>query len=58
VVIVVGTVIHGMLVEGTMETMSKVALCALVLLAAMKVLADQWARRKRAPTGGESAARL
>src|SRR6188472_3897961 len=37
VVIVVGSVVHGMLVEGTMETMSKVALCALVLGAAIKV---------------------
>ena len=40
VVIVVGTVVHGMLVEGTMETMSKVALCALVLAAAIKVMAN------------------
>src|SRR5882762_351792 len=36
VVIVVGTVVHGMLVEGTMETMSKVAICALVLGATIK----------------------
>jgi hypothetical protein len=40
VVIVVGSVVHGMLVEGTMETMSKAALCALVLAAAIKVMAD------------------
>ncbi len=40
VVIVVGSVVHGMLIEGTMETMSKAALCALVLAAAMKVMAD------------------
>jgi predicted ferric reductase len=39
-IIVVGSVIHGMLVEGTMETMSKAALCALVLAAAIKVMAD------------------
>jgi len=32
-VIVVGTVVHALLIEGTMETMSKVALCALVLAA-------------------------
>src|SRR5215218_7544894 len=31
VVIVIGTVVHGILIEGTMETMSKVALCALVI---------------------------
>ena len=57
VVIVVGSVIHGMLVEGTMETMSKATLCALVLVAATKVMADLWARRKRATSGRESIAR-
>jgi predicted ferric reductase len=46
-VIVVGSVIHGMLIEGTMETMSKAALCALVLAAAIKVLADLWMRIKK-----------
>src|SRR6185312_3022702 len=56
VVIVVGSVIHGVLVEGTMETMSKVALCALVLGAAIKVMADLRVR-KRAPSRGESPAR-
>ena len=40
VVIVGGSVVHAMLVEGTMETMSKAALCALVLAAAIKVMAD------------------
>jgi predicted ferric reductase len=40
VVIVVGSVVHGMLVEGTMETMSKAALCALVLAAAIKVMVE------------------
>src|SRR3954471_20896730 len=38
VVIVVATVIHCLLVEGTMETVSKAALCALVLAAAVKVM--------------------
>ncbi len=56
VVIVVGSVVHVMLVEGTMETMSKAALCTLVLAAAIKVMADLWVRRKRA-TRGESVAR-
>src|SRR6476646_4702986 len=56
VVIVVGSVVHGMLVEGTMETMSKVALCALVLGAAIKVMADLRVR-KRATSRGESPAR-
>jgi hypothetical protein len=46
-VIVVGSVVHGLLIEGTMETISKVALCALVLAATLKVMADLrvWARR-------------
>ena len=57
VVIVVGTAVHGMLVEGTMETMSKVALCALVLGAAIKVMADLRVWRKRAPSRGQSPAR-
>lgn len=47
VVIVLGTVVHAVLIEGTMETMSKAALCALVLVATMKVMADLrvWAKR-------------
>jgi predicted ferric reductase len=40
VVIVAGSVVHGMLVEGTMETMSKAMLCALVVAATIKVMAD------------------
>jgi predicted ferric reductase len=50
VVIVGGSVIHGMLIEGTMETMSKAALCALVIAATIKVMADLWPWKKRAPT--------
>jgi predicted ferric reductase len=45
VVIVGGSVVHSMLVEGTMETMSKAALCALVIAAATKVMADLLVRR-------------
>ena len=47
VVIVLGSVVHGMLVEGTMETMSKAALCALVLGATIKVMVDLRVWRKR-----------
>ena len=39
-IIVVGTMVHALLIEGTMETVSKVALCALVLAATIKVVAD------------------
>ncbi|MGB6859593.1 MAG: ferric reductase-like transmembrane domain-containing protein [Pseudolabrys sp.] len=56
VVIVVGSVVHGMLIEGTMETMSKTALCALVLAAAIRVMVDL-VRRMRATSRGESVAR-
>ena len=57
VVIVVGSVVHGMLIEGTMETMSKAALCALVLAAAIKVMVDLRVFRKRATSREESPAR-
>jgi predicted ferric reductase len=49
VVIVAGSVVHAMLVEGTMETVSKAVLCALVLGATIKVMAGLRAWRKRAP---------
>lgn len=55
VIIVSGSVIHGLLIEGTMETMSKVVLCVMVVAAAAKVIGDRvW--RKRALPRGESAA--
>lgn len=46
---VVGSVVHAMLIEGTMGTMSKAALCALALMATVKVMVDLrvWARRTR-----------
>ena len=49
VVIVVGSVVHAMLVEGAMGTWSKTALCALVLIATAKVLMDLrvWTVRTR-----------
>ena len=47
VLIVVGSVVHGLLIEGAMETFSKAALCALVLAATVKVMADLrvWTKR-------------
>ena len=56
IVIVVGSVAHAMLVEGPMETISKAALCALVLAAAIKVMADLRVWRRRATSRGESIA--
>jgi predicted ferric reductase len=57
IVIVVGSVVHGMLVEGAMETFSKAALCALLLAATIKVMAGLRVWRKRATSRGESIAR-
>ena len=47
-VAVVGSLVHAMLIEGTMETMSKAALCVLVISATAKALVDLgiWAKRK------------
>jgi ferric reductase like protein len=53
IVIVAGSVVHAILIEGTMESFSKVALCVLVLAAAIKVLANLWARIKRGSLRGE-----
>lgn len=48
-VIVAGTVAHALLIEGTMETMSKVALSALIVAASLKVVIDLriWTRRAK-----------
>jgi predicted ferric reductase len=40
-VIVIGTAVHSVLIDGTMETVSKVALCALVIAATLKVIVDK-----------------
>lgn len=55
-VIVIGSIVHGLLIEGTMETMSKAVLCVLVLGATIKAMADLRVWRTRAPPRGESAA--
>jgi predicted ferric reductase len=57
IVIVAGSVAHAVLIEGAMETVSKVALCALVLVAACKVLAELGMRLKRGAVHRESVAR-
>jgi predicted ferric reductase len=48
IVIVAGSALHALLIEGTMETISKAALCVLVLAAAAKVMTDLGVWRKRA----------
>ncbi|WP_035970684.1 ferric reductase-like transmembrane domain-containing protein [Bradyrhizobium sp. WSM3983] len=54
IVIVAASVVHCLLIEGTMETISKVALCAAVLAATIKVMVDLWRKRT---LRGESIAR-
>lgn len=54
IVIVVGSVIHCLLIEGTMETFSKAVLCAAVLAAAAKAMMDLKVWRKRRTLRGES----
>jgi predicted ferric reductase len=51
IVIVACSVVHCLLIEGTMETISKAALCALVVAATVRVMVDLW--RRRALRGGE-----
>ncbi len=46
VVVVVCSVVHGLLIEGTMETISKTLLCALVVAATIKVIADRVLRKR------------
>ncbi len=43
-----GTVVHAVLIEGTMGWLSKLALCALVLLATGLALVRKWPRRQTA----------
>ena len=57
VVIVAGTSIHAMLIEGTMETVTKAALCVLVVAAAIKVIADLRVWRKRTTSRGDNTVR-
>ena len=57
IVVVAGSVVHGMLIEGTMETASKAALCLLVLAAAIKVIADLRVWRKPGRLRSEGIAR-
>jgi predicted ferric reductase len=50
VVIVVGSAVHAVLIVGTMEVISKAALCGLVLVATTEVIADLrlWPKRSAA----------
>lgn len=52
IIITIGTIVHALLIEGTMETYSKIALSTLVFAATMKAIIDLklwgiWARRRK-----------
>ncbi|WP_298819015.1 ferric reductase-like transmembrane domain-containing protein [uncultured Roseibium sp.] len=49
IVIVTGSVVHALLIEGTMEVMTKFALCALVVIVTVKVIVDLKVWTKRPP---------
>lgn len=49
-IVVLGGSVHAMLIEGTMNTTSKAALCGLAITATIVAVANPWLRaRKRAP---------
>lgn len=48
VVIVAGTVVHVLLIQGTLQTVSKVGLCLLACVVLIKVIADRWRWKTRA----------
>jgi hypothetical protein len=54
IIIVMATVVHALLIEGAMEMISKAALCALVLAAVAKLMADL---RRKQGSGGDRIAR-
>ena len=54
IVIVAGGVVHAILIEGTMETVSKAALCVLVLAATIKVMTGLRLWRKRETLRGDT----
>lgn len=56
IVIVVGSVVHCLLIEGTMETVSKAVLCAAALAVTVKAMVDLQVWRKRRTLRGESPA--
>ena len=54
-IIVIGSIVHAILIEGTMEMITKYSLCALVLIATAKTLFDLriWTTKPR-PKNGSS----
>lgn len=50
-IVVLGGVVHAMLIEGTMETISKAVLCVLVVAATVAAVAAPWLRARRRALG-------
>lgn len=50
-IVVLGGVIHALLIEGTMETISKTVLCGLAIAATMAAVAAPWLRARRRTLG-------
>jgi len=50
-IVVLGGVIHAMLIEGTMETISKALLCGLAIVATVAAAAAPWLRARRRALG-------
>lgn len=50
-IVVLGSVVHAMLIEGTMETTSKAVLCGLVIAATVSAVAAPWMRARRRALG-------
>lgn len=57
-VIIVGTVVHAVLIQGTMETVTKIALSVLLVIATLKVIADLrvWRNRRGGRVARDGAA--
>ncbi|MEM9318795.1 MAG: ferric reductase-like transmembrane domain-containing protein [Pseudomonadota bacterium] len=51
VVVVLGTIVHAVLIEGAMEPFTKLALCGLVVVAMLKPAHDIWRRGKNRRKG-------
>ncbi len=52
-IVVLGGAVHAMLIEGTMNTTSKVVLCGLAMTATMAAVASSWLRARRRAPGKE-----
>ena len=50
-IVVLGGVVHAMLIEGTMETISKAVICGLIVAATMSAVAAPWMRTRRRALG-------